>query len=240
MSDGWNESANAWIASIGEQGDWGRQHVIDPALSKWLHGRSFARALDVGCGEGRICRLLQANGIETVGVDPTQRLLEEARKSDPNGDYKDGRAEELPFKDDEFDLVVTCLSLIDIPDFRKGISEMARVLKAGGTLLSINLNSFVTASAYDGWARDESGALLHYRLDHYMDAKPQWVEWSGIRVVNWHRPISAYMHEFLGNGLQLRRYDELVPASAGDEMSQKYRRVPWFHLMEWQRPLADK
>lgn len=58
MSNGWEESAQAWISSMGENGDKGRQFVIDPVVSKLIEGQNYKNALDVGCGEGRTCRLL--------------------------------------------------------------------------------------------------------------------------------------------------------------------------------------
>ena len=72
-------------------------------------------ALDVGCGEGRFCRMLNARGVEAVGVDPTSALIAVARTRDTCGSYVEGIAERLPFRERAFDLVVSYLSLIDIP-----------------------------------------------------------------------------------------------------------------------------
>jgi 2-polyprenyl-3-methyl-5-hydroxy-6-metoxy-1,4-benzoquinol methylase len=81
---GWAESAAAWIADMGEEGDYGRACVLDRPMLERIHGRSFATALDVGCGEGRFCRMLQAAGISTVGIDPTEELLHQARRPRPD------------------------------------------------------------------------------------------------------------------------------------------------------------
>ncbi len=132
MGNGWDESAAAWIADMGEAGDFGRKHVLDSAMLSRLRGRGFRRALDVGCGEGRFCRRMQDLGIAPVGIDPTDALLHRARACDPEGVYLPGRAESLPFADGAFDLVVSYLTLIDIPDIRAAIPEMARVLAPGG------------------------------------------------------------------------------------------------------------
>src|SRR5215468_1530695 len=64
---GWAESAAAWITDMGEEGDYGRACVLDRPMLERIHGRRFATALDVGCGEGRFCRMLQGAGISTVG-----------------------------------------------------------------------------------------------------------------------------------------------------------------------------
>jgi SAM-dependent methyltransferase len=240
MGDGWNESAAAWITSMGERGDWSREHVLDAAMLARIEGRAHRGALDVGCGEGRFCRLLRQRGIEAIGIDPTAALIEEARRRDPGGKYLLGRAEQLDFVDNRFDLVVSYLSLIDIPDFRGAINEMTRVLKPGGRLLIANLTGFTTACGGQGWVRDAEGRRLHYPVDRYLDEFPQWVSWADIRLLNWHRPLGAYMTAFLDRGLELRFFQEPEPVSGNPERVAIYRRVPWFIVMEWEKPDAGR
>ncbi len=202
MSNGWDESADAWIAAQGEHGDFGRAFVLDRVMLGRIEGRDFKTALDVGCGEGRFCRMLRARGIAATGIDPTETLLRTARERDPDGDYREGRAEALEFADASFDLVVSYLTLIDIPDIRQAIPQMARVLKPGGTLLIANLNGFVSACADVMWMRGPDGAYLHYPLDNYLDERAVWLSWRGIRIENWHRPLSVYMQLLLGQNLR--------------------------------------
>ncbi|MFH6785890.1 MULTISPECIES: class I SAM-dependent methyltransferase [Methylobacterium] len=232
MSYGWDESAAAWIADMGEAGDFGRACVLDAPMLARLRGRGFRRALDVGCGEGRFCRRMRDLGIAPTGIDPTDALLRRARERDPDGAYLPGRAESLPFADGAFDLVVSYLTLIDIPDIRAAIPEMARVLGPGGTLLIANLNSFATAG---GWAQDGDG-IRRFRIDDYLEERAEWAEWHGIRVRNWHRPLSLTMSLLLTQGLALRHFDEPVPHDGDPAKVARYRRVPWFHVMEWEKP----
>ncbi len=80
----------------------------------------------------RFCRMLRNNGVAGVtGVDPTLGLLDSARRRDPLGTYVEAFAEKLPFKSESFDLAISYLSMIDIPDVETAIPEMARVLKPG-------------------------------------------------------------------------------------------------------------
>jgi SAM-dependent methyltransferase len=147
MDNGWQLSSDAWIADMGEQGDFGRRYVLDPIMLPRALARKPRKALDVGCGEGRFCRMLKKHRIDVTGVDPTPGLLEAASARDAEGTYLEATAERLPFTDKAFDLVVSYLSLIDIPDIRAAIQEMARVLAPGGALLIANLNSFNTRAA---------------------------------------------------------------------------------------------
>jgi SAM-dependent methyltransferase len=234
MSGGWDYSAGAWIVAMGERGDWGREHVLDPIMLGRASARPFERVLDVGCGEGRFCRMLKTMDISVVGIDPTEELLMQARRRDPSGDYRLARAEALPFPDESFDLVISYLTLIDIADFRKAVTQMVRVLKRDGTVLIANVNSFITSSP-TGWVRDPDGRYLHYPVDRYLDEFPAWVEWAGIRVENWHRPLASYMREFLDHGLVLTFFDEPLPVSGEPARQARYRRAPWFMVMEWSR-----
>lgn len=234
--DGWKTSAKAWIADMGETGDYGRQYVLDAPMIERLRRLSGGRALDVGCGEGRFCRILKREGFDAVGLDPTIELLDAARARDPDGAYVEGRAEALDFADASFDLVVSCLSLIDIEHADRAIAEMARVLKPGGTVLVANLTSFSTARVHGGWQRDLFGRLKGFLIDDYLETRAEWQAWRGIRIVNWRRPLKAYMQWFLGTGLVLTHFDEPAPIGGDPERADKYRRAPWYVVMEWKKP----
>jgi SAM-dependent methyltransferase len=239
MSDGWDESAGAWIASLGhdgDSGDYGRQFVLDKPMTELAFNRGFSNALDVGCGEGRFCRMLRAAGIESVGVDPTEALIDCARERDPAGDYRVGVAERLDFDDGTFDLVVSYVSLVDIPDVGRAVDEMTRVLRAGGSLLIANLTSFNTAGSADGWVADGTGTPRFF-IDNYLEERAAWASWRGIKVRNRHRPLSTYMKAFLSAGLILRHFSEPEPVGGDPEKAARFRRVPWFVVMEWQKPL---
>ena len=236
---GWEASANAWITDIGAHGDFGRRYVLDPIMLPRARARSPRHALDVGCGEGRFCRMLKQHGVSAIGIDPTPSLIAAARARDPGGTYLEAQAECLPFPDASFDLVVSYLSLIDIPDVHAAIRGMVRVLQPGGTLLIANLTSFNTACGDTGWLKDKNGQRLFYPLDNYLGERGMWVEYRGIRVLNYHRPMSVYMRALLDAGLRLVYFDEPLPtAEAPAEIAANYRRVPWFLVMEWLRPAS--
>lgn len=238
MNNYWQESADAWIADMGEHGDFGRRYVLDPVILPRALARSPKNVLDVGCGEGRFCRMLGQHGLKVTGIDPTPKLISAARDRDPEGKYIEAGAEDLPFEDGSFDLVISYLSLIDIPDFKASIREMARVLSPGGVLLIANLSSFNTASIDTGWVKDGASRHLHYPIDNYLEERSVLIEYRGIRVLNHHRPLSTYMQSLLGAGLRLNYFDEPSPAPGAPEpKATVYRRVPWFLVMEWLKPI---
>lgn len=180
--------------------------------------------------------MLNANGVEATGLDPTQAPLAEARNRDRDGRYVEGRAEMLPFADESFDLVVSYLTLIDIPDVAAAIAEMTRVLKRPGRLLIANLNGFNTAGQELDWSRDEAGNKQHFRIDNYLTESAAWIDYRGIRIRNHHRPLSTYMRLLLENNLALEHFDEPRPAKdAPAARARDYIRAPWFLVMEWRK-----
>ena len=231
--DGWSASAEAWIASLGAAGDFTRRYVTDAPMVARIRGRGFRRALDLGCGEGRFCRILREHGVSATGIDPTARLIDEAVRLDPTGDYRLGRAEALEFPDAQFDLVVSYLTLIDVAELEEAISEAVRVLAPGGTLLIANLASFSTAGAENGWIAAADGTRLGFALDRYLADRAIWSEWDGIRILNWHRPLSRYLGLLLEQGLRLVHFSEPPATGPAAEEIAEYARAPWAYLMEW-------
>ncbi|MFI8483091.1 class I SAM-dependent methyltransferase [Pseudomonas sp. NPDC078700] len=78
----WQANAQAWTQVVREQRLASRRLVTDAALLEAIHGCSPNRVLDVGCGEGWLCRALAAEGIEVIGVDASQPLIVQARNAD--------------------------------------------------------------------------------------------------------------------------------------------------------------
>jgi SAM-dependent methyltransferase len=178
--------------------------------------------------------MLQTLGIATVGVDPTAALIARARALDARGDYRIGRAESLEVDDESFDLVVSYLSLVDIEDLASATAEMVRALRPGGTLLVANITSFNSAGQPAAWQMGPDGP--YFAIDRYLDERGVQVSWRGITIVNWHRPLRTYMQLFLSSGLQLTHFDEPAPAGGDPQKADRYRRVPYFHIMEWRKP----
>lgn len=235
MTNGWEESAEAWISTVGADGDFARRFVLDRPMLARIQRTGAGTVLDVGCGEGRFSRLLAAEGLATAGIDPSESLIGRAKYLHHEGDYRVADAEHLPFEDATFDLVVAYLSLIDIPDIKAAIGEMNRVLRPGGHLLIANLNSFYSASNPTGWRSGPDGTQ-YFAIDHYMTERSDWIGWRDLRVLNWHRPLSTYMSLLLETGFQLRHFDEPLPHGGDAGQIELFRRVPSFVVMDWEKP----
>jgi SAM-dependent methyltransferase len=91
------------------------------------------RALDVGCGDGRLTAELDA--VEVTGADVSAVALERARRRLPEERLVELEPDApLPFADGEFDLVLLAETLEHVRDVQLLLSEVRRVLRPGGTL----------------------------------------------------------------------------------------------------------
>jgi ubiquinone/menaquinone biosynthesis C-methylase UbiE len=95
------------------------------------------RVLDVACGTGVLTRhlvgLVGPDGT-VVGLDVNERMLAVAKRKAPAIEWRQGRAEELPFDAGSFDAVVSQFALMFFEDRQSAIREMVRVLRPGGRL----------------------------------------------------------------------------------------------------------
>lgn len=93
------------------------------------------RVLDIGCGTGTLAAALAERALARVwGVDPSAEMLAVARARVPRAvGLRQGRAEELPFRDGWFDAVVLSL-VVHLLDRRRAFAEAARVLAPGGRI----------------------------------------------------------------------------------------------------------
>ncbi len=94
------------------------------------------RVLDVGCGPGGLAAALaQIVGPENVAaVDPSQPFVSVCRARLPSADVRVAAAEELPFPDDSFDAAFAQLVVNFMTDAERGVGEMGRVVKPGGSV----------------------------------------------------------------------------------------------------------
>lgn len=94
------------------------------------------RVLDVGCGPGALtARLVDAVGVDQVAaVEPSAPFVEAVARRLPGLDVRAASAEDLPFPDAGFDRALAQLVVHFMSDPVRGLGEMARVTRAGGTV----------------------------------------------------------------------------------------------------------
>jgi ubiquinone/menaquinone biosynthesis C-methylase UbiE len=107
----------------------------------WICSRASGDVLEVGVGTGRNLPFYP-DDVRLTGIELSEQMLavarRRARELGREVDLRQGDAQALPFPDAAFDAVVCTLSLCSIPDDRKAVAEMKRVLRPGGRLLLLD------------------------------------------------------------------------------------------------------
>lgn len=102
---------------------------IDKVIVKCLQDGTISNVLDVGCGSGVFTEHFVRQGLKAVGIDLNQDMIDAAKKFVPESDFLLAKAEDLPFKDNSFDLVFFGLVLHEVSDYNKSLSEAYRVCR---------------------------------------------------------------------------------------------------------------
>jgi SAM-dependent methyltransferase len=92
---------------------------------------------DLGCGPGQIARYLHRQGVDTLGVDLSPKMVAEAQRLNPEIRFHQGDMLSLPDADDSWGGIAAFYCIIQIPRAQvvDALREMKRVLKPGGVLL---------------------------------------------------------------------------------------------------------
>lgn len=233
----WEECASdaiAWFRAPGHDSYW--QYHRDQFLD--LLPPPGRLTLDIGCGEGRLSRDLNARGHTVVTLDGSPSMVAAARDADPAIETLLGDAAELPFPDGHVDLAIAFMSLQDIDDAEGAIREAARVLEPGGRFCLAVVHPLVSAGRFDGHEPDSpfvvSGSYLaRFR---YRDT----VERGGLKMTfeSEHRPIQWYFAALEAAGFLVERLRETdVPEQAVTEPRQRrWQRLPLFLHVRALRP----
>jgi ubiquinone/menaquinone biosynthesis C-methylase UbiE len=155
------------------------EHVLDAA-----HVKAGNRVLDVACGTGVLTRAAAGRvGTEglVIGLDINEGMLAVAEKKAPQIEWKQGRAEAIPFEDRSFDAVVSQFGLMFFEDRSAAIHEMTRVLRPGGHLAVAVWDTLENTPGYASMAAllnrlfgSETAASLYspYALGNTKDLHP--------------------------------------------------------------------
>jgi SAM-dependent methyltransferase len=125
----WSDAARAsgYVELFATAPDQAIDHLLDAAGAN-----RDLKVLDLCCGQGNVAEALLRRGSHVVGVDFSPAMLAFARKRARNATFIEADAQDLPFDDAEFDIVVSNLGVCHVPDQPRALTEARRVLRSGG------------------------------------------------------------------------------------------------------------
>jgi len=137
--------------------------IEQPVVWALLDAMPPGRALDAACGTGRHTAHLFEKGHEVTGVDHSPEMLELARARAPDARLLEGDLRDLPVDDGEFDLAVCALALGHCDDLREPVAELARAVRAGGSIVLSDLHPVMSVAGGQALFEAADGSLAFVR-----------------------------------------------------------------------------
>ncbi|MBY9840680.1 class I SAM-dependent methyltransferase [Pseudomonas aeruginosa] len=186
----WRGNAEAWARAVREGRLESRRLATDDAILQALRQRAPRRLLDIGCGEGWLCRALAGEVGECVGIDASPELIELARAAG-GGSFRRLAYRELDAASGlgRFDALVCNFSLLD-EDLAGCLAAWPALLESGGELLIQTLHP---------WAAGD---------EDYRDSMPWYF-----------RTLESWLALLDGSGWRLRGLSETVHPRLGRPLS---------------------
>lgn len=231
LREAWDHHAEDWIR-------WARAPGHD---SFWrFHRDAFLRivpppgrlTVDIGCGEGRLGRHLQQLGHRVVGIDASVRLSRAAMTHPQRITVTLADAAALPLGAASSDLAIAFMSVQDVDDWQRAISEAARVLEPGGRLVLAVVHPINSAGSFLGEPGPAERPFLiqgsYFARRRYADRCAR----DGLTMTfeSEHRTLQDYVETLTGSGFVIEQIREV-----GD-VEGDYTRVPLFLHVAARRP----
>lgn len=222
-----------WARAPGHDAFW----AYRKALASYI-GPGRGKALDVGCGEGRVSRELKSLGYHVMASDTVAELVDAARDADSAHEYAVADARTLPFEDESFDLAVAYNVLMDVEDVPATLKEIRRVIRPAGQVLISLVHPFRDRGRFDGVEPDAPFVLEGTYFGRQRFEGTEERDGLTMHFAGWSQPLEAYVAALEQAGLAITSLREPLPDSdTRQEHIKHWMRVPLFLWLK-ARPLG--
>ncbi len=240
VRDIWNQNASFWDARMGE-GNTFHKTLIEPTQERLLNVRPRQRILDIACGNGQFARHLARLGACVLGVDISERMIEQARARTTEPDDRIEfrvldctRADALlSLGDKQFDAAVCTMALMDMAAIDPLFTALAKLLKAGGCLvLSVLHPCFNSGQVMQVREREDVAGEV---VDRYFVRVSGYIHpltHQGVAMIGqpvpqyyFHRPLSLLLNPAFEAGFVLDRLAEPVLATPSEGEGSLFEHV---------------
>jgi ubiquinone/menaquinone biosynthesis C-methylase UbiE len=216
----WDAAAESWVDFVRRGKDYYRDELNNPAAFRLIGNVKGRVVLDLACGEGYNTRILARRGAKVTGIDLSMKLIELAKREEFKEKmgitYHVADAADLScLTENHFDLVTCFMALHDIEDYRKTVSEVARVLKNKGRFVFS-----IPHPCFEMIVKD--GNRMSTNLKYFVEVEDH-VQWRMERLLkpfvttSFHRTLTDYSNVLSRNSLLIKRLLEPKPTKKGLE-----------------------
>lgn len=214
-STDWGDAAEWYDKLVGDAGSEYHQKVVLPGALRLLQPRAGQHAIDIACGQGVLCRLLQEAGMKVTGVDAARELIEAARRRGPSDiRYLCADARELAsLPADSFDAAACILAIQNMHPIGPVFGHVSRLLRMGGRFVMVMMHPAFRGPKETSWGWDLKSKAQYRRVDRYLiprkipivmhpGTNPGGYTWT------FHKPLENYVKALSSAGLLIDALEE--------------------------------
>lgn len=257
----WEPVANWYDTLLEDQGSDHHRDTIFPGVLRLLALQPGARFLDVACGQGQLCRLLNDSGVDAVGIDASPSLIERAQVRSADGARSpmftvcDARTlEKSGLAPTSFDAAACVMALSNIEPIEPVLKGIARLLKPNSAFVLVITHPAFRAIGGTSWGWDDQRRRQFRRVDAYLSptrsdiathpgkaARGQ--KGGDLKTVTFHRPIGHYVRALASAGLYIDALEEWPSTRTSDsgprasEENRSRREIPLFLAVRARRTM---
>jgi ubiquinone/menaquinone biosynthesis C-methylase UbiE len=211
----WTDVADWYDNLVGDAGSEYHQQVVLPGVVRLIAPQPGEKAIDVACGQGVLCRMLQARAMEVTGVDAAEPLIAAARQRGPESiRYQLADARDLRGLPEAYFHAAACvLAIQNIHPLAPVFAAVARVLRPMGRLVIVMMHPCFRGPKETAWGWDDKAIVQYRRVDRYLiprktpivthpGSDPDQYTWS------FHKPIESYIKAMRSAGLLVDAIEE--------------------------------
>lgn len=195
------------------------------------------RVLDLGCGFGWHCRYASERGATSVtGIDISEKMLKKAEEMthSPIIKYLQMPIEDIDFKADSFDIVISSLAFHYIESFDNICSKVNKYLSENGNFIFSVEHPVFTSYGTEDWYYDQQGNKIHWPVDNYFFEGIRKTSFLGEEVKKYHKTLTTYINGLLNAGFSITSLVEPEPDEKllkGYEEAKDELRRPMFLII---------
>ena len=225
----WNRIASKYYEVIESSGDRCFPEIKDQFWESIGNPKDFS-ILDLGCGQGWLTKELHERGASVIGIDGSSKLIERAKSLYPDIEFiVFDLSKGLSNLKSKFDIVVSHMVVMDIPEIETLFSAVSAVLQASGKFIfSLPHPCFFNQKSH----QDEKTGEYFKKLTGYLNSEVWRIESFGGHN-HYHRSLTAYFATLHNAGFLVSRLYEPPHQAKSDKIDPNFiKQFPVFLMIE--------